>query len=118
MRRVGRYRGGRGVCARTCSEAASWMARRIDSTSPSPSKRHEARLFGSARTGMSGTGKDGLLTPHEALNLPGLRSGLCLGAPHLQVGQGGPWAVPSRRRGATFNQLESRHIPHSSWMVE
>ncbi len=36
-------------------------------------------------------GRAGSLAPHEASNLPGLRSGLRGGAPRMQVRRCGPW---------------------------
>ena len=44
-----------------------------------------------------------LQEPHEAPNLPGLRSGLRVGAPRLHTGDGGPREVLKHRAGAISN---------------
>ena len=36
-----------------------------------------------------------MLVPHEASELPRLRSGLCMRAPHLKLGRGGHGVVPA-----------------------
>ncbi len=52
-----------------------------------------AHLVESAGTVRLRTGWAGLLAPHEAASLPGLRSGLRRRAPRLQVGRGGPRGI-------------------------
>lgn len=55
------------------------------------SGRDEFHLVDSSRTVVLRAGRAGLPAPHESPNQPGLRSGLHMGAPSLQVGLRGPW---------------------------